>query len=907
MSNGKDNTIAAFWNKLGNLIPQTFLRKIPVSGWWSACVVFAGLAIFCFVRWSSVQSLLDEIYGNLIERVGAEDTGIDALVLGGLGKEPEPEIADLNDGCTELFESFAESLKKSYAQRENLPFPKLHKVVGERDRRKPEEQFLTLSLSDTTSDAIFLFIPPGSLHGAELQQFKEIIDELSRERNQKRIAEIKKNPVYQTNLEIVRSLQMVQALRTSIIAFANEQPFKNSEARIIQSFVVLETNVFAARQARIDNNTHQQKQYEEQFTGSTFLTTRSYYREAVTTRTARRAIPKDNPARIRKFDHVSNLYIDLAMNGPVRTYCWAFTREDTSPWGIQMTLGLDVSIPEVEEKIKARLEQLGANPKEGFFDLEEKESASGPPNARLAQLAKAHSNDLAEVFGKIFVFPNYNKKSTEAIRFIVPLQSYLQNQRRIVKFFECELDVAGLKATQDSWPIGGVICLLLALAAALAAGSRARLRVEPMDMNRAKQLAYEVEQARIQMMGLFPAKETYERLGIKLVHRRLEATTVSGDFYGFIPRRDGSVGIFFVDVEGHGLSASNQARSLYQALTADREWGLRDAFKELEKADELVSASSIFQKEDMAFCMNFTEIDAENMEIRHANAGMPPPLLFRWEESEPHPLRAAGTYIGAGYSRYPVKPQKAEIKVGDGDVLVIVSDGILEARDSLGKIFGPQGVTAAVLKARQSSPEEIADEIIRAVRRHTRKEIPDDDQALVVVQLGSPELQSVKTLISKNGTFNLLNGRNDLVTVCHRELRADLEKWLTNHGLADTERTQQIWGATWEAIHNALRHGSKPGEAVTIRLSVNVGEGYWEVEVSQPVAWEDWDKWLGDRRKREIQSGRLPEEGWGTIIMLWLAHDIRVYNWGRSIAMRFFQEVMAERKISIDMNKLNEG
>lgn len=411
-----------------------------------------------------------------------------------------------------------------------------------------------------------------------------------------------------------------------------------------------------------------------------------------------------------------------------------------------------------------------------------------------------------------------------------------------------------------------------------------------------RRFAFEITEAKLQMDSLFPKADAFIRQDVYLAHRRIQATTISGDFYNFLPRADGSIAIYFVDVEGHGLSAALQARSLYQAVT-DGEWGMNDARQELERADDLVSKGAIFQKEGRGLCMSFTEIDPDKMIIRHANAGMPFPLLFRHGQSQPDAIQAAGVYVGAGYSRYPAEPRSAEVKVGNGDFLILASDGILEARDDRGRIFGQRGITAAVTRTNPSSPEGIADEIVRAVRRHSQSETPEDDQTLVVAQIGELKVEArlarLKTLEEKDGVFSLLNA-GDTGTACHDELRENLKQWASQQG-ATHRRIKQIWSATWESIQNAYKYGSKPGDVINIRFVPPADDGFLEVRIRQPLVWENWDESLGDRARRAVQTDRVMLGG--TVIMLRLASDVRVADLGRMITMRFSDKVVSDWKV----------
>jgi len=59
-----------------------------------------------------------------------------------------------------------------------------------------------------------------------------------------------------------------------------------------------------------------------------------------------------------------------------------------------------------------------------------------------------------------------------------------------------------------------------------------------------------------------------------------------------------------------------------------------------------------------------------------------------------------------------------EVSVGVGDLLILFSDGVLEARDNSGKIFGRGGIESAVARVRDQAPESVATEILEAAARH---------------------------------------------------------------------------------------------------------------------------------------------------------------------------------------------
>jgi hypothetical protein len=73
-------------------------------------------------------------------------------------------------------------------------------------------------------------------------------------------------------------------------------------------------------------------------------------------------------------------------------------------------------------------------------------------------------------------------------------------------------------------------------------------------------------------------------------------------------------------------------------------------------------------------------------------------------------------------------------------------------------------------------------------------------------------------------------------------------------------------------------------------------EGFLEVEVIQPLIWEDWDKTLGERMQREVRQTKQILMG-GAVIMLWLADEIRVTHLGRRITMQFSPEIRPPREV----------
>ncbi len=154
----------------------------------------------------------------------------------------------------------------------------------------------------------------------------------------------------------------------------------------------------------------------------------------------------------------------------------------------------------------------------------------------------------------------------------------------------------------------------------------------------------------------------------------------------------------------------------------------------------------------------------------------------------------------------------------------------------------------------------------------------------------------VKTLKGQDSVFRLLKAgdtdtalRSTSVAI-HGELRNHLTTWVRKQGFS-SERTEHIRDAALEAIKNAIEYGCRARDVIDIRLMPPGAEGFLEVEITQPQRWEDWDKRLGERRRRAVRMGQSLMGG--TVIMLRVADGIQVTDLGRKLRMRFYPAVVS--------------
>jgi sigma-B regulation protein RsbU (phosphoserine phosphatase) len=123
-------------------------------------------------------------------------------------------------------------------------------------------------------------------------------------------------------------------------------------------------------------------------------------------------------------------------------------------------------------------------------------------------------------------------------------------------------------------------------------------------------------------------------------------------------------------------------------------------------------------------------LDLGSGTLRYANAGHDRPLLVRRDGART-PLDTSGLLLGM------VEDQAYEettVTVEPGDLLLLFSDGVTESFDHRDRLFGLEGLEAAVANARHGSAHEIVEAIMAAVSTHANGRAQADDMTLVALR-----------------------------------------------------------------------------------------------------------------------------------------------------------------------------
>jgi len=123
-------------------------------------------------------------------------------------------------------------------------------------------------------------------------------------------------------------------------------------------------------------------------------------------------------------------------------------------------------------------------------------------------------------------------------------------------------------------------------------------------------------------------------------------------------------------------------------------------------------------------------IDRKSGDVRYVNAGHNPPFLVH-ASGETEKLSVGGLLLGM----FPEATyESAEFKMGPGDVLVLYSDGVTEARDDSDEEFGEERLVAFLEKHRDLDPEVLVESLIRTVHEFSSDGKPGDDVTVAVIR-----------------------------------------------------------------------------------------------------------------------------------------------------------------------------
>jgi phosphoserine phosphatase RsbU/P len=209
--------------------------------------------------------------------------------------------------------------------------------------------------------------------------------------------------------------------------------------------------------------------------------------------------------------------------------------------------------------------------------------------------------------------------------------------------------------------------------------------------------------------------------------RCLPADSVGGDFYTFTRLGRGRVGVMLGDVSSHGFSAAlvmalvMSAAGIHAAASLTPDETLAALQESL--AAELATT-------EMYFSVFYGVLDPLTRRLSYASAGHP--YAFRVpRHGDPERLEATAPPLGLGSGG---AIHRVQLPWGFGaDLLVLWTDGLVDARNDEGEVFGETRLLARVCAMRDEAPEAIVQGVLAEAEAFGSR--PTDDRTLLVMRI----------------------------------------------------------------------------------------------------------------------------------------------------------------------------
>jgi serine phosphatase RsbU (regulator of sigma subunit) len=203
---------------------------------------------------------------------------------------------------------------------------------------------------------------------------------------------------------------------------------------------------------------------------------------------------------------------------------------------------------------------------------------------------------------------------------------------------------------------------------------------------------------------------------------------VGGDYCDVVRLRDGRIGLVIADVSGHGLGPSLLMASVRAALHA-----LILQHSSPEALLEVLGRALASDLQNGRFItMMFAAIDPVDHVLEFANAGHAPAIYRHAQNGAFLSLDATGFPLGV--VEEPSYSRSKAIAVAPGDLVVLCTDGIVEAMDAADQAFGLARLQEIIARHADKPVSEIVHEVGRAVERHYVGESPPDDLTILAAR-----------------------------------------------------------------------------------------------------------------------------------------------------------------------------
>jgi serine phosphatase RsbU (regulator of sigma subunit) len=219
------------------------------------------------------------------------------------------------------------------------------------------------------------------------------------------------------------------------------------------------------------------------------------------------------------------------------------------------------------------------------------------------------------------------------------------------------------------------------------------------------------------------------RFGIEVGGASYPAEAIGGDYYDFIPLLDGTLGVAIGDVSGHGVGPAllmAETRALLRAFAQTQ----TDVSAILALVNRVLMADI---EGDRFITLILAKLDPRTHTLVYASAGHQTGYVLTADGAVRHALASTGYPLGI--FKDAEFPASEAIPLQPGDMLMLLTDGIVEARAPDGTVFGRQRPVDIARVYRQATAGQIVENLYHAVRAFSQNLPQYDDITAAVIKV----------------------------------------------------------------------------------------------------------------------------------------------------------------------------
>lgn len=209
------------------------------------------------------------------------------------------------------------------------------------------------------------------------------------------------------------------------------------------------------------------------------------------------------------------------------------------------------------------------------------------------------------------------------------------------------------------------------------------------------------------------------------------ADEVGGDYYDTLRTNDHQISLIVADVSGKGTTAAfhmSQMKGIFHSLAQD-----------CLKPDVFMCKAN----QALVYCLErgsfisatYFIVDTADKKVHYARAGHCPLLYFNAASNQAEYFKDKGIALGMVKNRsYSNFIEANEFRYKSGDIMVLYTDGVTEAKNGKAEEFGYERLAEVLIEVKDKSPKHIQEHLIKRLYEFTGTNNINDDYTTMIVK-----------------------------------------------------------------------------------------------------------------------------------------------------------------------------